>query len=307
MLNSKKIPNDLSSSELEQIFVSTVFKSGTKLLEYIIEKLTGLAANGPGMNVGCDYESAKPIVFESGKFFIWHNRMSTEVLARIQAENAKPIFLIRNIYDLAVSQYFHFANDVDAAIGHGTGTTDYFKEMGRDEGISLILCGATSERFHWHGYGYYLSHIQEILQFSKENCCHVVIYERLVGDKRHEIERLAEFLNIEIAPEILDKLLESSSLESMREARMASVGSGSHFRKGVPGDHVNILKPQHYHMIDYLKFAHAPALDALCEELGFGDVTAASQIEADATPNRISAKANRMTPPVSRRLKKVKN
>lgn len=264
--------SDLQSED--RIFVSTVFKSGTKLLEHIVAKLTGLGINAPDMSAGSDYESVDPITFESGKFFIWHNIPGDSVKARLIAANAKPIFLIRNVYDLAVSQYFHFADDIDAEIGHSTRTADYFAEMGRDEGISLVLCGATSHRFHWHGYGYYLRQIQEMLQFSKEYPCHVVNYDRLVLNKRNEIERLANFLNLEVSPELLSELIDSSRLDTMREARVSAVGCGKHFRKGTPGDHVNVLKLQHYHMINHLKLTFAPGLDALCEELGYGDVTA---------------------------------
>ncbi len=269
--NAGKSPQD---PRPERIFVATVFKSGTKLLEHILERLTGLRANHLGMEVGSDYESADPIVFEEGRFFIWHNVPSEAVQTRIRADSAKPVFLIRNIYDLTVSQYFHFADDVDAAIGHSTGTADYFASMGRDDGISLVLCGATSEQFHWHGYGYYLRQIQEMLRFSREYPCHVVVYDRLVSNKRNEIERLADFLGVDVVPEVLDELLDSSALGVMREARIASVGSGKHFRKGTPGDHVNVLRSYHYDMISHLKLTYAPELDALCEELGFGDVTA---------------------------------
>lgn len=258
----------------EPLFVATVFKSGTKLLEHILEKLTGLSAHHLGMEVGSDYENADPILFEDGKFFIWHNVPSDAVKARIRTENAKPIFLIRNIFDLAVSQYFHFAEDVDAAIGHSTGMAGYFAEMGRNEGISLVLCGATSERFNWHGYGYYLRQIQEILQFAKEYPCHIVIYDRLVLNKRREIKRLAEFLGIKVSSSALDEMLDSSTLGAMREARVASVGSGKHFRKGAPGDHINVLAPYHYHMINHLMTVYAPMIWALCEEFEFGDVIA---------------------------------
>src|SRR4030067_2875342 len=91
----------------EPLVVATVFKSGTKLLEHILEKLTGLSAHHLGMEVGSDYESADPIIFEHGEFFIWHNVPSNAVKARIRKEKAKQIFLIRNIFDLLVSQYFH--------------------------------------------------------------------------------------------------------------------------------------------------------------------------------------------------------
>ena len=265
----------LLEARLGRVLVSTVFKSGTKLLEHIVARLTGLKANGPGMEVGSDYESDAPICFESGKFFIWHNVPSDAVKARLRAECARPIFLIRNIYDLVVSQYFHFANDVDAAIGHGTGTAGYFARMGRDEGLSLILCGGTSEHFHWHGFGYYLRQTQEILKFARKYPSHVVVYDRLVLDKQREIERLAGFLEIDVSAAVLDELLGTSTLEAMREARVVSSGSGAHFRKGLPGEHVNVLKPYHYHMINHLKLAFAPELDALCEELRLGDITSA--------------------------------
>lgn len=314
-LSSMDAAKSLRSPRLERIFVATVFKSGTKLLEHILEKATGLSAKHLGMEVGSDYESADPIVFEDGKFFIWHNVPSDAVKARIRAESAKPIFLIRNIYDMVVSQYFHFADDVDAAIGHSTNTSEYFASMSRDEGISLVLCGATSEWFHWHGYGYYLRQIQEILKFSKEYPCHVISYDRLVLNKRNEIERLGNFLGIEIAPELANELLDSSAIGAMREARTASFGSGKHFRKGTPGDHVNVLAPHHYHMINHLKLTYAPELDALCEELEFGDITAAppkaskpsipdvsgstkileAQGETDLTPDQIRAESNRLS------------
>jgi hypothetical protein len=268
------IPPSVECQGERPIFVATVFKSGTKLLEHILVRLTGLGINAPTMSAGSDYESAAPITFEIGKFFIWHNVPSDRVRARLIVANAQPIFLIRNIYDLAVSQYFHFAHDVDAEIGYATHTADYFAEMSQDEGISLLLSGATSERFNWHGFGYYLRQIQEILQFSKEFPCHVVVYDRLVNNKRFESEQLAAFLNIQPGDDLLDELIGSSSLSSMRDAGISMVGSGNHFRKGTPGDHVNILKPWHYDVVNQLKIHFAPSLDVLCEELGFGDVTA---------------------------------
>lgn len=263
----------------QPIFVSTVFKSGTKLLEHLIARMTGLDILTPGMSDGFDYESAKPIAFEPGKFFIWHNVPSKPVKSRILGVGAKPIFLIRNIYDLAVSQYFHFALDVDEEIGHGTKTAGYFGRMSADQGISLVLCGATSEEFHWHGYGYYLHQIQEMLRFSIEYPCHVVIYDRLVMDKRSEIERLATFLGLCVTPESVEALLDSSSLGSMRAARASQAGTGAHFRNGVPGSYVEVLGLHHYDMINFLKLHYAPDLDTLCASLGYGDVVAGCRLK----------------------------
>jgi hypothetical protein len=258
----------------KRIFVATIFKSGTKLIEYIVSNLTKLSEYKFEEESGSDYESADLISFERGNFFIWHSFPSNDVKAKIRAEGAKPIFLIRNIYDLLVSQYFHFADDVDASIGRSTLATQYFETMRCDEGISLIICGATSEFFHWHGFEYSLRQIQEMLLFSKEYPCHIIVYDRLVLNRKQEIERLAKFLDIDVDSNLMNVLLFHSSLEQMRESRIEIFGSGKHFRKGTPGDHVNVLKPYHYHMINHIKMTHAPLLDRLCEELGLGDVTA---------------------------------
>lgn len=272
--------NDLKSSP---IFISTIFKSGTKLLECIVERLTGLSINTPSMihdysteNLFDDHESAKRITFEEGKFFIWHNVINEEVRALLNAANAKPILLIRNIYDLLISQYYHFSEDVDKSIGHSTKTIDYFSTMSREQGISFILCGGTSKQFHWHGFGFYLYQMQEALKFSKEYPCHIVNYDRLVSNKPHEIERLANFLDIKVTSEQISEIVDISSLSNMRKARTLKSGSGKHFRKGKPGSHVEVLKPYQYDMVSYLKLSFAPELDALCEELQYGDVVSAT-------------------------------
>ena len=266
-------PSSSAQKDESPLFVSTVFKSGTKLLEHIIKDMTGFGINSPTMSAGSDYESAKEISFKKNKFFIWHNVPSDRVKAHLISANAKPVFLIRNIYDLAVSQYFHFALDVDSEIGCSTDTANYFADISQDEGISLVVSGATSSQFHWHGFGYYLRQIQEIIQFSKEYRCHIIVYDNLVKDKRREIERLAEFLDIELSDKIFKKLLVSSSLNEMRKDRIEKTGTGKHFRKGTPGDYINVLKPWHYDMINYTKLTYAPLLNSLCEELGYNQIT----------------------------------
>lgn len=256
------------------VFLATLFKSGTKLLDLIVAELTGLAIDAPAFHSEPDYEDASPIRFLPGHFFTWHNVPSDAVQRRIADAGARPIFLVRNIYDLVVSQYFHFANDVDAEIGFSTGTRDYFAGMTLHAGLSLVICGATSERFHWSGYGYYLRQIQEMLRYAAENPCLVVVYDRLVLNKRVEIQRIADYLGIQVKPERIEAIYQASSLDSMRQVRAREAGTGAHFRKGMPGDHVNVLAPHHYDMISQVKRLFAPDLDSLCRTLGYGDVTA---------------------------------
>jgi hypothetical protein len=140
------------------------------------------------------------------------------------------------------------------------------------------LSGATSERFNWHGFEYYLHQIQEILQFAKEYPCHIVAYDRFVQHKRREIERLSAFLDMKPSDELFCELIDSSSLNSMREARISFVGTGKHFRKGSPGDHINVLKPWRYHMITQIKLAYASKLDAVCRQLRYDYVIAVGKV-----------------------------
>lgn len=255
------------------IFLATVFKSGTKLLEFLLAQLTGMKSYEPTLSATPDYGSADPIQFAQGCFYTWHNVPTPQVKEKLIQSQAKPIFLIRNIYDLLVSQYFHFAADVDAEIGCSTNTRAYFESMSQSEGLSLVICGATSERFDWTGYGFYLHQIQEMLRFSTEYPCLIVNYERLVLNKPTELLRIAEFLEIKPSDEQIAALLQESSLESMRNARAKTYGTGMHFRKGSPGDHVNVLAPFHYDMISHVKRTCAPDLDDLCRSLGYEDVT----------------------------------
>lgn len=257
----------------KQIFLATVFKSGTKLIEFLLAQLTGMQSYEPPFSGTPDYGSAELIQFPKGCFYTWHNVPTPEVKQRIIQSQARPIFLVRNIYDLLVSQYYHFAKDVDAEIGCSTNTRSYFESMSQSEGLSLVICGATSEKFDWTGYGFYLHQIQEMLRFSTEYPCLIVNYERLVLNKQDTLMRIAQFLDLEPSDEQITDLLQESSLESMRKARAKAAGSGAHFRKGSPGDHVNVLSPFHYDMISHVRRTYAPELADLCRTLGYEDIT----------------------------------
>jgi len=263
------------ANEQKQLFVATVFKSGTKLLELLLQEITGLSARQIGMDIGNDYKRVDAITFENNEIFIWHNTPTERTRKCLVEHNAAAIFMIRNLYDLAVSQYFHFALDVDSEIGHATKTRQYFAAMTQNEGVSLVLCGAESEAFTWPGFGSQLYQIQELLKFKLRYPSLpslIVNYDRLVQDKENEIRRLGSFLDIAIEPEMMASILENSGLDVMREARKRAAGTGLHFRKGTPGGHVDVLLPQHYDMINRLVAIHAPELPNLCEETDFTDI-----------------------------------
>jgi hypothetical protein len=276
--HEERVPAEAGVEEAGQprpLFVATVFKSGTKLLEFLLQELRGTPVRQIGMDIGNDYERVDPITFENNEIFLWHNIPTEQTRKCLVENNATAVFMIRNIYDLAVSQYFHFALDVDAEIGHATETREYFGAMTQNEGISLVLCGAQSDKFTWPGFGPQLYQIQEMLKFKllyPSVPTLVLNYDRLVQDKENEIRRLGSFVGNAIESEMMASLLEDSGLEAMREARKRAAGTGLHFRKGTPGGHVDVLLPQHYDMINHLIAIHAPALPRLCEETDFTDI-----------------------------------
>ncbi len=260
----------------EQIFISTVFKSGTKLLERIIAELTGLSVNTPPKTT-TDYDKIYKTTIDENTFFIWHNFPSEEVKAELEKKQYKVIFLVRNIYDLLVSQYHHFLNDVDRDIGHDTHTEKYFNDMGQDAGISLLISGATSKHFDWKGFSYILIQIQEMLKLSKEKGYLLIVYDRLIDNKPKEIIRIAKYLKLRLSAQALANVLHTTDLDQMRQDRIRQTGTGSgeHFRIGKPREHINTLNPWHYHMINNLIRLYAPDLVPLCHELGFGDILSA--------------------------------
>lgn len=292
----------------QKVFVSSVFKSGTKLIEQVVRDLTGLEIETPGPIVTPDYADAGPIVFPKGRFFVWHNTMSPAVKAKLRRNRAKVVLLVRNIHDLLVSQYHHFALDVDLEIGSSTGTRGYFSSMGLDAGLSLVIAGARSPRFTWHGFGFYLAQIEGMLRFSTEYPCCVVTYESLVRDKAAVVERLAAYLGVEAGPERIAEIVAAAGFDAMKRARKERFGAAEHFRKGRPGDHVNVLGPHHYAMISHQVETHAPGLVGLCRELGMTGLVGgipgdrgqpvsgglALMLRRDATAAEIGAVASRM-------------
>lgn len=251
------------------VFVGTIFKSGTKLLEHIVKEVSGREINTPSMNSGVqDYGSAKAISFAPNSFFIWHSTLSAQVKKKISRKSVQKIFLVRNIYDLLVSQYFHFALDVDAEIRNSTGTREYFKTMTKSEGIALLINGCLSERFSTPPFGWYLKQIYDYVKYAAETRSYLVEYDALVRTKPQEIRALAAFLGVEMTAERLAEIEQSSSLSAMKQSRKADFSDrkakGLHFRKGRPGGHVADLSEFHYDMISQSLTAFAPDLFRLC-------------------------------------------
>ena len=130
------------SFDSSPIVMSSVFKSGTWLLRYILESLTGfsyiepLTENGP-----MDPSDPDLIAIKPNHFYSWHFIPSTDIQNKLIKINAKPIFLVRNIYSLAVSMYYHFANNIDHELGKGANKHLYFSKIDKNTGLHQIISG----------------------------------------------------------------------------------------------------------------------------------------------------------------------
>lgn len=251
------------------IFVATMFKSGTKLLERILDELSPKKVRPIGMDIGSDYRAVDVIKFNSDEIFIWHSIPTSAHADLLTEKNAYCIFLIRNVYDLLVSQYYHFALDVDVEIGFGVGSKRYFEAMSANEGISLVLNGASSNSFYWSGFGEQLYQMQEMTRYSLEKPSLLLTYEELVADKANQINRIANFIDVKISNEQLSHVVAVSEFISMKSQREIKFGSGNHFRRGVFGKHGEVLQPFHYDMVNLLLERFAPELPSLCAQVDY--------------------------------------
>lgn len=256
----------------QPIFMASVFKSGTWLVRRIIQDMTGLAFSEPEIVPGeMNHNDPSLIEFKPGHFFSWHSIPNAETRAFLKERNAKVILLTRNIYDLAVSMYRHFANDIDSEIGRGAGQKDLFSEMSRSQGIALTINGAWTPGFGWTGMAPHIRQIREMLVFAREYPCCLLSFEKLFVDRRGEVEKIAEYLEISLSSQRIDEIVEGSSFSAMKAA--ASGSGTSHFQEGKPGGHAKHLFRYHTYMIHHLIRTTAPDLEDLARELGVPEIS----------------------------------
>lgn len=249
------------------IFMSSVIKSGTWLLRQIVSEVSGLPWYEPEIPPGeIDYCDTGYVKLHDDRFFCWHAVPTAETRALLAANQAKVVLLTRNIFDLVVSIYRHFANDVDADIGRSTRTREFFSSMTREQGLSLIINGAHAPEFAWVGLGPQLFHMQECLTFAIEYPCCLMTFERLQSNREEEILKVANYLGVSMGSRRLAEIAANSSFSAMKEKAEKGTGGG-HFQKGEVGRHGEFLSRYHVYMILHALRTHAPRLESLANRL----------------------------------------
>jgi len=213
----------------------------------------------------------KHIEIRAEHFYSWHFTPANEIQKKLTDINAKPIFLMRNIYDLVVSMYYHFANNIDHEIGRGANKHLYFSKIDKHAGIQKIITGSKDQNFRWKGLGPHLYQMECMLQFSKTYSCYLTYYEHLVNNKHETIHEISKFLNINVSENKVQKLIHSSQFDIMKTTAIKA-NSGSHFRVGKTDSHIDELDQQHVESIKKCLLMHAPELTNLTKDLGLNSL-----------------------------------
>ena len=241
------------------IFIASLMKSGTWLVREIVSSLTGLELYEPQIQEGTpDYGDHNLIEFHQGTFFSWHSVMSKNVVALLQASNAAPIFVMRNIYDLLLSMYNHLSKDVDQGIGRSVGDPEHFKNRSLDENLSLMISGFYRFEMAWEGLKPHLLQMQSMLDFAKENNCLILPYSWIVHHKEKVIKTLASFVGSPLPPAKLRRIIHQTSIESMKKKLS---DNPEHFREATERLSRDVFKPFHIDMINGIIHRETPTLN----------------------------------------------
>ncbi|TPV92935.1 MAG: sulfotransferase domain-containing protein [Myxococcales bacterium FL481] len=253
------------------VFLS-MFKSGTHLGRRLLAEMLEQPCFEPAIVRGrVDYEDSGQLYCPEGSFYSWHLQPNSAAIETIRAAAARPILLVRNLFDLCVSQYHHFADNIDADRGRGRNVQHYFEAMSRSDGLSAIVEGMARSDFRWRGLPYQIAHLEKLLDLAEAHPCCLMTYEQMVDDKRVALGRLAQFLSVEARDGWLDDLVAATSFQAMKTQAQVR-GQASHFRRGRSGSHVDSLQPAHIQAISGMIDRVSPTLRERCARWGISAV-----------------------------------
>lgn len=236
------------------------FKAGTWLMRKVLYLLTDMQFFEPKILPGNrKYYDSKQLQFIENHFFSWHLVPTDEVIQKLNNNQAKTIFVVRNIYDLVLSIYYHFYNNIDADIGRGNNKDKFLKQFTFEEGISLIITGFDENGLRWNGMAEIIDHFNKIFLASLK-CDNLLIdFDNLVDDNRHTLDKIANFLDLDISSEKLDSISNKTSFQSMKDEAIKKGVGELHFRKGKTGANKKTLS--YYHKVQLKQIVKMVAPD----------------------------------------------
>lgn len=225
-----------------------------------------------GHAVGLDPENPEHIFHYPGRYYSWHAIPVVKVREKLQSIGARVILQIRNVYDMAVSQYHHYADDIDREFQRGAGRAAFFGSVTQDFGLAVIVAGYNGEGFVLPGFGDYLRQIELMIDYA-ETCpdCLLLSYEDVVRDRLGAVRRIARHLDVDIDEAKAAATAQAVSFNAMRRQGEAT-GVASHFRKGGLFRHGEELNQRHAALMRLEIARYAPNLPARAAAAGMAHV-----------------------------------
>ena len=148
---------------------------------------------------------------------------------------AKYIYVVRNPKDIAVSMYHHVKG---IEMFQYSGTWDHF--------FQLFISGNVE-------CGLWFDHVLEWWKHRDAENILFLKYEDMKKDHRGAVKKIAKFIGCDLKEEIVDKIVEQSTFESMKnnpatnyqQSKIKRKPSAEKFmRKGMVGDWMNYFTPE---------------------------------------------------------------
>lgn len=276
-------PHLFSGSDIVQkerprdLFVSSVFKSGTWMLRSILSEITGRSYHEPTIVPGevpprMDDETV--IEFPEGTFFSWHMTISPRVESLLNSQRCAKIMLVRNIYSVLASAVHHLMNDIDAGIGRSvkaqkgkTETSIDFENLSISDSTSLTIAGFNAPEMRWNGLAQQIIQMASMLRYAAAHRDVMLIsYEQLVHNKQHTVSRLCKYLKKD-SEAVLKAAIRSSDPVVMRrnpEYRLAQ----EHILSAEVSACRKAIKQHHIAMVGLLLAQHFPDHAEVCRKVG---------------------------------------
>ncbi|MDO6567909.1 sulfotransferase domain-containing protein [Alteromonas sp. 1_MG-2023] len=162
------------------------------------------------------------------------------------SDNVALVSIIRDPRDLLVSKAFHSAN-----LAEENGGQPFLKELSDQDKISFFLDSNTED-------------LDLLFAWMRFDNALTIKYEELLTNKIEILSSIASYLEVDKTEEALAKIIDSFSIEQMREH--APETRKSFFRKGVSGDWKNYFDEA---LKDKLKLARSGKWNDFLIEAGY--------------------------------------
>ena len=257
----------------EPIALISGIKTGTWLSRKILSLLTDMDFFEPKIIPGeRKYYNHKQLIFKDNHYFSWHLIPTEKVIKKLNANNAKSIFIVRNLYDLVLSIYYHFYNNIDNDIGRGNNKDTFLKQFTFEEGLSLIITGFDENNIRWNGMSEVIENCNQIFKATQQCNSQLLTYDELVRDKHTAINKIVSFLDIEIDDSKIEDIIKATSFNRMKNEAIKNNLGDSHFREGNIDSNREKLSEFHKIQLRQIIKETAPDIYENAENLGYSTI-----------------------------------